>query len=263
MRWCRFETEDGPSFGLIEADTIVQVDGSPFSEFKRMRKKRPLKEAKLLAPVDNPAFYVIGRNYIGHVEGRARAGAPMPPAPWAWWRSASAIASTDSDIIIPADCPDDVEYECEPIAVIGKGGKNFTRREAQDAIFGYTIGNDVTAMSWARSDPGPWRSKNCDTWKPVGPWIETDLDVEAAVCTVLYNGVEQVRWHINNWIYHPVDVLITISRYMTLCPGDILMLGAEGMSPFVQHNDVVEATISGLGTLRNRFVREQPRAQTG
>ena len=76
------------------------------------------------------------------------------------------------------------------------------------------------------------------------------------VRTVRYNGVDQVKWHINNWIYTPVDVLVTVSRYMTLSPGDILTLGAEGMSPFMQHGDIVEAEITGIGTLRNRFVRD-------
>ncbi len=101
MRWCRFEGKDGPSFGIVEDDTIAEVEGSPFTTFKRTRRKRPLKGVKFLAPVEDPTYYAIGRNYQGHVEGRARAGAPMPPAPWAWWRSASALTGTDSDVIIP------------------------------------------------------------------------------------------------------------------------------------------------------------------
>ena len=246
MRWCRFMEGNEPSFGIVEGDTIVGVEGSPFTQYKRTRTTVPLKGAKLLAPVEYPTYYAIGRNYEGHVAGRLRAGAPMPPAPWAWWRSATALNGTDSDVIIPADCPDDVEYECEPVVVIGKGGRNFTREQAQDAISGYTIGNDVTGMSWERQDPSSWRSKNCDTWKPLGPWIETDLDVADAICTVRYNGVPQVRWRISNWIYSPVDVLVAISRYMTLSPGDILTMGAEGMSPFMEHGDIVEAEVTGF-----------------
>lgn len=256
MRWCRFDTGERASFGVVEDDRIAEYDGAPWADHRRTGKSVPLKGTRLLAPVDNPTYYAIGRNYQGHIEGRMRAGSPMPPKPWAWWRSASALTGTDSDVIIPADCPDDVEYECEPVVVIGKGGRNFSRDQAADAIFGYTIGNDVTGMSWERRDPSSWRSKNCDTWKPLGPWIETDLDLDPAVCTVKYNGKTQVRWRITNWVYKPADVLAAVSRYMTLAPGDILTLGAEGMSPYLQHGDVVEAEITGLGILRNRFVRE-------
>jgi 2-keto-4-pentenoate hydratase/2-oxohepta-3-ene-1,7-dioic acid hydratase in catechol pathway len=256
MRWCRFETENGPSFGIVEGDRIVPVDGDPFAGYQARKTHVPLEGTRLLPPVDNPSYYAIGRNYQGHIEGRARAGSGKPKEAWAWWRSPSALTGHDSDVVIPADCPDDVEYECEPVVVLKKGGKNLSRKEAADAILGFTIGNDVTGMSWERRDPSSWRSKSCDTWKPLGPWIETDLNVEAAVCTVRYNGVPQVRWNISRWMFSPVDVLCKISRYMTLEPGDILTLGAEGMSPYLQHGDIVEAEITGLGMLRNRFVRE-------
>lgn len=255
MRWCRFVSKDGPCFGIVEDDRIVPVEGSPFTRYKRLRTKVPLEGTKLLAPVDNPTYYAIGRNYQGHMEGRARSGAVFPKEPWAWWRSASAISAHDDDIVLPPDCPEDIEYECEPMVVLGKGGKYLSRKEAEEAILGYTISNDVTQISWARQDPSSWRTKNCDTWKPIGPWIETDLDLAQAVCTVKYNGVTQVSWHIDRWYYSPVDVLMKISRYMTLSPGDVLTLGAEGMSPYLVDGDVVETEITGIGVLRNRYVK--------
>jgi 2-keto-4-pentenoate hydratase/2-oxohepta-3-ene-1,7-dioic acid hydratase in catechol pathway len=168
MRWCRFVSKDGPSFGIVEDDRIVPVEGDPFTRHKLLRGKVPLAGTKLLAPVDNPTYYAIGRNYQGHMEGRARSGAVFPKEPWAWWRAASAISGHDDDIVLPPDCPVDIEYECEPMVVLGKGGKFFTRKEAEEAIFGFTISNDVTEISWARQDPSSWRAKNCDTWKPIG-----------------------------------------------------------------------------------------------
>ena len=118
MRWCRFVSKDGPCFGLVESDRIAPVEGSPFTKYTRLRAEVPLQGTRLLAPVDNPTYYAIGRNYQGHMEGRARAGAVFPKEPWAWWRSASAISAHDDDIILPPDCPEDIEYECEPMVVI-------------------------------------------------------------------------------------------------------------------------------------------------
>ena len=82
----------------MEDDRIAVVEGTPFGEHKRTTQTVALKGAKLLAPVDNPTYYAIGRNYQGHVEGRVRAGSPMPPKPWAWWRSASALTGTSAPL---------------------------------------------------------------------------------------------------------------------------------------------------------------------
>ena len=114
----------------------------------------------------------------------------------------------------------------------------------------------MTSATWQATDTRAWRGKNIDTWKPIGPWIETDLNVDDAVCTVKHNGQQTVSWHINEWYFSPADVLASITRYITVNPGDILMMGTEGVrSPFVKHGDVVDISISGIGNLRNRFVK--------
>ena len=97
MRWCRFQSKSGPSFGIVEDDRIVPVEGSPFAKYKRGKGTVPLKGTTLLAPVEDPTYYAIGRNYQGHVEGRMRAGSTMPPKAWAWWRSSSALTGHDAD----------------------------------------------------------------------------------------------------------------------------------------------------------------------
>jgi len=259
MRWCRFESKNGPSFGIIEGDQIVPVSGSPFKEFKKTNSKISLKGAKLLAPVEKPIFYATSRNYrtslLDNV-GRNRKVFQMGQ-PWTGYRAATAITGPESEVIIPADCPpDDVTFQGEIVAVIGKQGRGLSLDEAKQAIFGYTIGNDVTANTWATTDTRGWRGKNCDTFKPLGPWIETDLKVEKAVGKVRYNGKETVKWNINDWFFSPAEVLVAITKYMTIKPGDILMMGNDGVrSPYLKTGDVVEVEVGGLGTLRNRFTQ--------
>jgi 2-keto-4-pentenoate hydratase/2-oxohepta-3-ene-1,7-dioic acid hydratase in catechol pathway len=256
MRWCRFDHNNEPSFGIIEGDQIVPVTGSPFGTYERSDGRVPLDGAKLLAPVIPPTFYATGRNYPEHLADRVAHGASTPKDPWTGYRASNALIGTDQAIIIPADCPDDVEYEGELVAVIGKQAKHLTHDNAMDVVFGYTIGNDVSGMTWHRTDPRPWRSKNTDTWKPMGPWIETDLNLDEAVATARYNGKVMAEFKVTSWRHSIADVLVAITKYMTVYPGDILWMGAEGVSPYVKHGDVVEVEITGIGVLRNTIVRE-------
>jgi 2-keto-4-pentenoate hydratase/2-oxohepta-3-ene-1,7-dioic acid hydratase in catechol pathway len=258
MRWCRINFKDRPTFGIIEGDRINLVAGSPFSEdgYKATKDSVPLEGTKLLAPVIPPTFYATGRNYAAHLADRVAHGASTPESAWASYRASNALVGTGETVIIPADCPDDVEYEGELVAVIGKKSRHLTHENALDAVFGYTIGNDITGMTWARGDPRPWRSKSCDTWKPMGPWIETEFDVEQAIAKTIYNDKVMVEFKVTSWRHGVADVLVALSKYMTLHPGDILWMGAEGVSPYMKHGDVVEIQISGIGSLRNPVVRE-------
>ena len=257
MRWCRFNYKDKPHYGIIEDERSIPVWGDPFGEYAKVNKSVPLEGTQLLAPMIPPTFYATGRNYEAHLKDRVeRNNASTPQTAWASYRASNALVGHGETIIIPADAPDDVEYEGELVAVIGKMSRNLTHENALDSVFGYTIGNDITGMTWAKNDPRPWRSKSCDTWKPMGPWIETDLDVDNAVCTVKYNDKVMVEFNVTKWRHSVADVLVALSKYITLHPGDIVWMGAEGVSPYMQHGDEVEISITGIGTLRNKVIRE-------
>jgi 2-keto-4-pentenoate hydratase/2-oxohepta-3-ene-1,7-dioic acid hydratase in catechol pathway len=260
MRWCRFELANKkPSFGIIEGDQIIQVNGSPFAEegYSRTTAKVPLKGTKLLAPVIPPTFYATGRNYAEHLADRVAHGSATPHEAWTGYRASNALVGTGETVIIPPDCPDDVEYEGELVAVIGKKARHLTQANAMDVIFGYTIGNDISGMTWHKKDTRPWRSKNTDTWKPMGPWIETDFDVTKAKARTFYNGKLMVEFKVDSWIFSVADVLCAITKYMTVYPGDIIWMGAEGVSPYMKHGDVVEIEIDGIGRLTNPVIREK------
>ena len=157
--------------------------------------------------------------------------------------------------MIPADASDVVEYEAEIVAVIGRETKNVSEVEALDAVLGFTIGNDVSERTWQRSDRSMWRAKNTDTFKPMGPWIETELDLDAARTRVSVNGEQTIEFSTNDMLFSIAHYIARMSRYLTLHPGDVIWMGTEGNSPTIAHGDVVEIEITGIGVLRNPVVR--------
>jgi 2-keto-4-pentenoate hydratase/2-oxohepta-3-ene-1,7-dioic acid hydratase in catechol pathway len=126
-----------------------------------------------------------------------------------------------------------------------------------DCVFGYTIGNDVSERTWQKADRGLWRSKNADTFKPMGPWIETSADLASMETIIRVNGKETYRFRTNDMIFGVVSFVVEMSKYFTLWPGDVVWMGTDGTSPDLKHGDVVEIEITGIGVLRNRFVREK------
>ncbi len=142
------------------------------------------------------------------------------------------------------------------MVVIGKKAKHLTRENALDCVLGYTIGNDVSERTWQKSDRTLWRAKNTDTFAPMGPWIETDVDLEKLVTKIRVNGRELIQFPTNDMIFGVVDFLVAMTRYLTLVPGDMIWMGTEGATENMKHGDVCEVEITSIGTLRNPVVRE-------
>jgi len=259
VKWCRLETPEGPSFGLVEGDRIELVEGSPFATFTRSGRFTPLAQARLLVPVVPPTFYAIGSNYHDHVIKMAEAMGRKPvfyDKPRVGYRANSALIAHGDNIVKPADAGEEFQYEAELVAVIGKTARRVSREEAADCIFGWTIGNDVSEREWQVKDPTNIRAKNTDTFKPMGPWIDTDVDLDALQTEVRVNGQLKTHFKTNDMLFGIARYLSTMTRYLTLYPGDIVWMGTDGVSPNLVHGDVVEVSITGLGTLRNRVVKE-------
>ncbi|MBV8868405.1 MAG: fumarylacetoacetate hydrolase family protein, partial [Acetobacteraceae bacterium] len=121
---------------------------------------------------------------------------------------------------------------------------------------GYTVGNDVSERSWQKSDRTMWRAKNTDTFKPMGPWIETDLRLDDLRTRIRLNGEQLIEFRTNDMVFGVVDYLVAMTRYLTLHPGDMIWMGTEGETADMKHGDVCEVEITGIGTLRNPVVRE-------
>jgi 2-keto-4-pentenoate hydratase/2-oxohepta-3-ene-1,7-dioic acid hydratase in catechol pathway len=258
MKWVRFAKDGRTRFGLVEGSQIVEVEGDPFSSFARTDRTHDFHSAQLEIPIEPRTFYCVGRNYVAHMNSAAaaRGEAPKRPAkPDIGYRAISALNAHGKPVMIPSDATDQIHYEGELVAVIGKTGKHIPEDKALDYVFGYTIGNDVTERSWHRADRTMWRSKNTDTFKPMGPWIETDADLGAMETIIRLNGAEQIRFKTDNMIFNIPQYISAMSRYVTLFPGDVIWMGTDGQSPNLKSGDVVEVEITGVGVLRNEFLR--------
>jgi 2-keto-4-pentenoate hydratase/2-oxohepta-3-ene-1,7-dioic acid hydratase in catechol pathway len=256
MRWVRYNAAGETSFGILTGDEIEQVAGSPFGEHKKTGKRVALAAAKLAPPVIPVTFYAAGLNYRAHITDESR----IPKRPDIGYRANNALIGADEAIVIPAGSCGRVQYEGELVAVVGKQAKHLTAANALDCIFGYTIGNDVSERVWQRGDRTLWRAKNSDTFKPMGPWIETEVDVDAMWTEVRLNGTRRSHFKTNSMIFDLPTYLVEMTRVMTLYPGDVIWLGTDGATPDMQDGDVCEIEITGIGVLRNPVVLEKPAA---
>ena len=256
MRWIRFSQQGKTAYGLVEGDRIVEVAGSPFSGYERTQRTHALTAVKIEVPVIPPTFFCVGLNYAEHVrEAAAKLGiaADLPKQPDVGYRAVNALIAHGEPVVIPPDAKK-VQYEGELAVVIGRRTKHVSEAEALSCVLGYTIGNDVSERTWQKSDRTLWRAKNTDTFKPMGPWIETEVDLEALETRVRVNGRETTRFRTNAMLFGVATYISTISRYVTLHPGDVIWMGTDGTSPDLKAGDTVEVEITGIGTLRNPFV---------
>jgi len=259
MRYARFKKDSTIACGIVERDTIKVIAGEILDEGDPTGETHALDSVQLLPPVIPETFYAAGLNYVTHImeQAEARGAKPnIPGKPDIGYRANNALIGHNETIVIPKDATDLVEYEGELVVVIGKQAKHLSEADALSCVFGYTIGNDVSERTWQRSDRTFWRGKNADTFKPMGPWIETELDLASLETTVRLNGEETIRFETNNMLFGVERYISAMSNYLTLYPGDVIWMGTEGKSPQMKHGDVCEIDITGIGTLRNPIVRE-------
>ena len=189
----------------------------------------------------------------------ADSGHAVPERPEIGYRASSALTGHREPIVRPADYDEPLVTEGELVAVIGQPvPRHSTRDDAVAAVLGWTIGNDVSARAWQRSDRTFWRCKNSDTFKPMGPYIVTDAEPLSAMTTIRVDGQVRASFPTGDMLFGPYDFICAMSRYITLSPGDVVWLGTDETAEMVP-DQVVEITIDGLGTLANPVTEEQPR----
>ena len=216
MRWLKFTAGGKTSWGLAKDDKVTAVSGDPFGEWQRTPQTHALGEVKIELPLIPRTFYCVGLNYLKHLKEAAdKAGTvpAVPDRPEIGYRAQNALIAHDEDVVIPATATEKIHYE---VVVIGKKAKHLTEADAMSCVFGYTIGNDVSERSWQKADRGLWRSKNADTFKPMGPWIETDVDLDNMETVVRVNGRETNRFRTNDMIFGIVPFIVELTKYFTL-----------------------------------------------
>ena len=260
MKWCRFEIDGRVAFGIVEGDQVVAVDGSPFEAWQRTGRREPLARVTLLVPVVPQNFYAVGLNYRAHIEWAAERHhlkVTIPTQPDVGYRSPNALVPTGADIVIPKDSTGPVEFEGELVCVVGRRAKHLAEDEALGCLLGYTLGNDVSERAWQQSDRTLWRAKNTDSFKPMGPVIETDLDPMAQRIRVRLNGRLVSEYDTGGMIFGVRQYLARMTRYLTLYPGDVIWFGCDGATePALQPGDLVEVETDAIGVLRNRVTGE-------
>ncbi|GAA1940318.1 fumarylacetoacetate hydrolase family protein [Agromyces allii] len=261
MRYARCAVDGREFDAIVEHDEVVELSGSMLGAHER-GPRHPLASVVLLPPVMPRTFYAAGFNYRAHNRHHTDLGydpIKVGPHPEVGYRAQSALVGDGADIVRPADVSGRFETEAEVVAVIGSTLRNATRDDAVAGVFGWTIGNDVSAREWQHADRTLWRAKNADTFKPMGPWIETDVDPLASTTTVRRNGVVDAVFATGDMIFDPYDFIVEITKYITMHPGDVLWMGADGNTAMAP-GDVIEIEISGIGTLTNHVASPVPAA---
>ena len=259
MRWIHYTVGGNTAYGLVEGDTIVETRGDIFSSWEKTGRTHKLADVKIEIPLMPRTFYCAGLNYVEHVKEAAEKAGTSPNIPTRaeiGYRAQNALIAHGEDVVIPRDATDKVHYEGELVVVIGKKAKNLSEADALSCVFGYTIGNDVSERTWQRADRTFFRSKNTDTFKPMGPWIETEIDLDKLHTKIRLNGKLTTSFATNHMLFSIQHFIAVTSQYCTLHPGDVMWMGTDGASPDLKDGDLVEVEITGIGTLRNRFVRE-------
>jgi len=257
MKFCRFTypAHTEPLYGAIEGEFVFPLDDpDPFrSNPKTASTKIPLNEIKLLAPVTPSKIVCVGRNYKDHA---AELGNPMPSEPLLFLKAPSAIIGSDEEIVIPPDSAQ-VEHEGELGVVIGRLASHLgLNDDPLEYVLGYTCVNDVTARDLQRRDVQFTRGKSFDTFCPVGPFIVTGIRSADLMVTTRVNGSTRQQAKTSAMAF-PVQYLLRyISRAMTLYPGDLIATGTPAGVSKLNHGDVVEVEIEGIGTLRNPVIKD-------
>ena len=257
MKIVRFRASGKTRYGVLDGHYIAEYAGTPFGTFKRGRKKFPLKQAVLLAPVIPSKIVAVGLNYRDHAEEVNR---PIPDEPILFIKPPTAVIGPDDPIVYPA-ISQRVDYEAELAVVIKKRCRSVPAERAREYILGYSCLNDVTARDLQRKD-GQWtRGKSFDTFCPLGPCIATDIDPNGVTIESYLNGERKQASNTKELIF-PVEELVSrISQVMTLLPGDVIATGTPGGIGPMQPGDKIEVRIETIGSLRNPVVKIQEPAR--
>lgn len=253
MRVVRYQTASQPAtFGWVMADKVGLMEGLPFSQFSRREADIPLKDVRLLPPIEPTKIVCVGRNYLAHAREH---DAEVPEVPLIFLKPPSTLIADGDTIILPPQSQQ-VEHEAELAVVIGKPGRWIPPEEARDHIFGFTIANDVTARDLQFRD-GQWtRGKGFDTFCPLGPWIETEFDPADALITCHVNDEMRQMTSTRDMVFNVRQLIAFASSVMTLEVGDILLTGTPSGVGVLQDGDVVQITIEGIGSLKNTVQSE-------
>lgn len=250
----RFRAGRKTGYGIWDGEVIQGLEGTPYGELKRSDRYYKLGEVKLLAPCVPSKIVAAGLNYRSHI---AEMGARFTPAaPLLVMKPPTAVIGPEESIVYP-DSSEHLDYEGELAVVIKAKAYRIPVDEAPDYILGYTCINDVTCRDLQRQDRQWTRCKAFNTFAPLGPCIETELDPGHANLKTHRNGELKQQANTSDLLFSVPELVSFISHIMTLLPGDVIATGTPSGISELRVGDTIEVTIEGIGTLRN-YVIIQP-----
>jgi 2-keto-4-pentenoate hydratase/2-oxohepta-3-ene-1,7-dioic acid hydratase in catechol pathway len=250
-KYVRYEMAGRVSWGILEGETIRELQGSVFESTKPTGKSVKLAEVKLLPPAEPKKVIAAGLNYKSHI-------GQQTPAKYVglFAKFPTSLIGHNADIVYPADATV-VHYEAEVCVVMGKRAKNIPEAQVKSHIFGIAPCNDVSERSWQKADLQWFRAKAADTFGPIGPAVVTNVDYNNIKLIGRHNGKVVQETTTDLLIFNIDNIISYTSRYVTLEPGDVVFTGTPGTTQAMKPGDVFEVEIPGVGLLRNPVVAEK------
>lgn len=252
MKIVRIKAGDDITYGVADGDGVLVYNGSPFVAWEPTEIVVPWDNVSLLAPVIPTKVLCVGKNYEDHID---EMGGEIPDEPLIFMKPATAVIGQNAPVFHPT-ISNEVHHEAELAVVISRPARNIKAEDASQYIFGYTAANDITARDLQARDSQWTRAKGFDSFCPLGPVIETELDpLErlAVICKV--NGEVRQAGFTSDMVFGVAEILAYITAFTTLLPGDVILTGTPSGVSKVEPGDVMEVEIDGIGTLVNRVVQ--------
>jgi len=248
MKIVRYIVDGKTEYGILDGERVQSLAGDPFQTLERLERYHKLSDIKLLAPCAPSKIVAIGLNYHSHAK---EVGQPIPKEPMMFFKPSTSVIGPEEKIVNPG-CQR-LDYEAELGVVIGKRASKVSKAEALKYVLGYTCFNDVTARDWQAQDSQWSRAKGSDTFAPIGPCIETELDAGHVLVEAYLNGERKQQANTSDLIFSVPELVSYISQVITLLPGDIIATGTPaGIGP-MKSGDVIEIKVENIGTLRNHI----------
>lgn len=247
VRYSRTDQPDESSYGILEGETIRELDGSPIEGGKPTGQTVALASVRLLPPVEPSKVIAVGLNYKSHLGDR-----PASKEPPLFAKLPTCIVGPEAAILYPEGASN-VHFEGELVVVIGKKASRVSKEEAADYVFGVTAGNDVSERDWQRDDLQWFRAKASDTFGPIGPAIVTGLNHNDLLLQTRLNGEVVQKQRTSDLLFDIEDIVSFTSQFVTLNPGDVIFTGTPGATRAMKPGDEVEVEIEGVGVLRNHI----------
>lgn len=250
MQLARFRHGARIAAGSVHGDFVRPLRGTFFQDPVPTGEEIPLSEVRLLVPVIPSKVVCVGKNYAEHAE---EMGGQVPDEPLIFLKPSTSVIGPGDDIHRPS-WVGAVHHESELAVVIGRIARDVTVENAGRYILGYTCGNDITARDLQGKD-GQWtRAKGFDSFCPLGPWIETEIEVADVAVECRVDGEVRQHARTSQLIFGPGELIEYVTRVMTLLPGDVIMTGTPaGVGP-IEVGDRVEVEVEGIGVLENGVV---------